>query len=99
MSPRRVAIDANRIHKALDLDLELKERPKKPRRLSIEKESLVEDTDKMEIEKTSLTSSNDEYIASVVKDYQSDLDDLERSISEFREYLRKLKSKEKGLSR
>jgi hypothetical protein len=94
MSAKRLALDVNRVHKALDLDLTLEERPRTAKTLNIEQDSLVEDTDKLEVEKTSLTSDNHEHMSSVVSDYQSDLDELERSIAEFRDYLNKLREKE-----
>ena len=94
MSAKRLALDINRVHKALDLDLTLEERPKTVKTLNIEETSMVEGTDKLEVEKDSLTSMDNEHMTSVVSDYQNDLDELERTIAEFRDYLNKLREKE-----
>ena len=94
MSAKRLALDVNRVHKALDLDLTLEERPKTVKTLNIEETSMVEDTDKLDVEKDSLTSLDNEHMTSVVSDYQNDLDELERTIAEFRDYLNKLREKE-----
>lgn len=96
MSPKKLALDLDRVHKALDQALTPPEHPEPVKKLSIEETSIVENTDKLEVEKTSLTSANDEFLNTVVNDYKSDLLELERSISEYREYLKKLTNKEKG---
>ena len=97
MSSKKLALDLDRVHKALDQALTPPEQPVTIKRLSIEETSIVEETDKLEIEKISLTSANDEFLSSVVSEYKSDLEELERSISEYREYLKKLSNKEEAL--
>ena len=94
MSPKRKALDTERTHKALDHNLEALRRNENMRKLSIERDSLLDRTDRLTIEEGSKTSGGKEYLESVLDDYKSDLEDLEESIKEYRLYLRKLKVKE-----
>ena len=94
MSPKRKALDTERIHKALDRDQEALRRNENMQKLSIEKDSLLERTERLTIDEGTLTSENSGYVETVLNDYQSDLKDLEESIREYRLYLRKLREKE-----
>ncbi|MGA1793370.1 MAG: hypothetical protein ACMUHM_05420 [Thermoplasmatota archaeon] len=66
------------------------------RKLSIERNSLLERTEKLTIEEGSLTSQSMEYMESVIDDYRNDLQDLENSIKEYRLYIKRLRDREKA---
>ena len=95
MSEKRLALDMGRVKKALDLDIPLSERSYRVEKLNIERDTLIENTDKMSVEENSLISSNRQYVASVLDDFKKDLAELENSISDYRRYLKELKEKEK----
>ncbi len=95
MSEKRLALDMGRVKKALDLEIPVSERSYREEKLNIERDSLIENTDKMSVEENSLISSNRQYVASVLDDFKKDLAELENSISDYRRYLKKLEEKER----
>jgi hypothetical protein len=94
MVAERTSLDTSRVRRALDNALPYIKKEQKREELSVERDSLVENTDRLEVEKDSLTSTNREYIDAVIEEYTRDLRDLESTLEEYRKYLQGLRSKE-----
>jgi len=94
MSAERISLDTGRVRRALEGTLPHLKKATRREELSVEKHSLVENTDRLTIEEDSLTSGNREYIDSVIEEYTSDLRDLESTLEEYRKYLKTLRSRE-----
>lgn len=92
-SAERKALDTNRIHKALDLTLTASIDHDPIYGPGIGRSSLVDKTDRLKIEEDSLISSDRKYIETALEDYNRDLAELERSIVEYRIYIRKLRDR------
>ncbi|MBN1389462.1 MAG: hypothetical protein JXA22_02355 [Candidatus Thermoplasmatota archaeon] len=94
MSAERKALDRDRIRRALDLNLTAMTDRGSREGLSIERDSLVENIGRLTIEEDSLITSDRVDLGMVLEDYSRDLAELERSLFEYREYLRKLRERD-----
>ncbi len=94
MVAERTSLDTGRVRRALDNALPYFRKEPKREELSVEKDSLVENTDQLEVEKDSLTYANRDYIDAVIEEYTRDLRDLESTLEEYRKYLQNLRSRE-----
>lgn len=95
MSAKRLALDTDRVKKALDLDLSFADRSLTDGKLSIESSSITDNTERMTVEENSLLYSNKQYVEAVLDDFKNDLAELEISISKYRQFLKKLEEKER----